>query len=102
MSDPRKRRPLGPGRPQPGAPLVRRGTVRLPVEVASKLRIGHPWVYREVLANRPLREKSGDVVELVDPSGDFVARGIYDEEAIIAIRVMTRSQNDVVGRDLAA
>ncbi len=98
------RHPGAPRRPQPhsGAPLVRRGTVRLPGDVAAKIRAGHPWVYREVLAGRPLREKSGDVVELVDPAGEFVGRGVYDEEAIIAIRVVTRNPGEVVGPDLVA
>lgn len=89
------------GRPS-GAPVVRRGTVRLPGDIAAHVRAGHPWVYREVLGGRPLRERSGDVVELVDPAGEFVGRGLYDEEAIIAVRVMTRDPREIPGPDLAA
>ncbi len=82
--------------------MVRRGTVRLPPDVAARVRAGHPWVYREVLGGRPLREHSGDVVDLVDQNGEFVARGVYDEEAIIAIRVVTRDPNETVGAALCA
>ncbi len=53
-------------------------------------------------APRPLRERSGDVVELVDPAGEFVGRGLYEEEAIIAIRVITRDPHELVGPELAA
>src|SRR4051794_38672626 len=105
MSDTRRRRPLGrggPPRPSPGQPVVRRGTVRLPLDVAARVRAGHPWVYREVLGGRPLREHSGDVVDLVDQGGEFVARGVYDEEAIIAIRVVTRNVTELVDAAMCA
>lgn len=97
MTDSPKRRS-----PTRGAPVVRRGTVRLPADVAARVRAGHPWVYREILGGRPLRERSGDVVELVDPAGDFVGRGIYEEEAIIAVRVVSRRPEEVVGAQLLA
>src|SRR5215471_4055110 len=98
-SDPGKRRPLA--RPA-GVPVVRRGTVRLPGDIAAHVRAGHPWVYREVLGGRPLRERTGDVVELVDPTGEFVARGLYDEDAIIAIRVVSRRREEAIGDELWA
>jgi len=81
---------------------VRRGTVRLPGDIAAHVRAGHPWIYREVLGGRPLRERSGDVIELVDPAGEFVARGLYDEEAIIAVRVVSRDPRETVGPELWA
>src|SRR5215470_19688146 len=97
-----RRPPRRPGRPAPGGPVVRRGTVRLPGDVAAHVRAGHPWIYREVLGGRPLRERTGDVVELVDPAGEFVARGVYEEEAIIAIRVVSRDPREPVGPELVA
>ena len=39
-------------RPAAGAPIVRRNTVRLPHDVARRVRLGHPWVYREALGTR--------------------------------------------------
>jgi 23S rRNA (cytosine1962-C5)-methyltransferase len=76
--------------------------VRLPGDVAARVRAGHPWVYREALGGRPLRERTGDVVELLDPAGDFVGRGLYEEGAIIAVRVVTRDERETVGPTLAA
>src|SRR4051812_11166352 len=63
-----------------GKPRVRRGSVRLPSEIAWRLRAGHPWVYRDTLGGRPLREAAGDVLELYEAEGNFIARGIYDPE----------------------
>jgi 23S rRNA (cytosine1962-C5)-methyltransferase len=90
------------GRPRPGVPMVRRGSVRLPGDVAARVRAGHPWIYREALGGRPLRERTGDVIELLDPNGDFVARGFYEEDAIIAIRIMSRDEREHPGPQLAA
>jgi 23S rRNA (cytosine1962-C5)-methyltransferase len=84
------------GGPQLGEPRVRRGSIRLPSEIAWRLRAGHPWVYRDTLGNRPLREAAGDVLELYEAEGDFIARGIYDPEGPIAVRVVTRDPNEPI------
>lgn len=83
-------------RPRDGEPRVRRGTIRLPGEVGWKLRAGHPWVFRDTLGTRPFRDAPGEVVELVTPEGDFVARGIYDPEGPIAVRVLTRDPAEAI------
>jgi 23S rRNA (cytosine1962-C5)-methyltransferase len=72
--------------------LVRRGAVRIPGDVAYRVRIGHPWIFRDALGGRPLREGPGEVVDIVDPSGNFVARGLHDPDAPIAVRVVTRDR----------
>src|SRR5262245_33601662 len=105
MADDISQRGRGPGRPKPrrkpGAPQVRRGTLRLPHEVARRIRLGHPWVYREALeARRVINERPGNPVELVDWDGDFVGRGIYDGETAISVRVMTRDPHDQIGSEL--
>jgi 23S rRNA (cytosine1962-C5)-methyltransferase len=77
--------------------MVRRGTVRLPDEIAAKIRAGHPFIYREALGGRPLREKTGDFVEVVDGAGDFLGRALYEEDAILALRMVTRSESEPTG-----
>ncbi len=89
-------------RPAAGAPIVRRNTVRLPPDVARRVRLGHPWVYREALGTRPLREDAGAVLELVDADGEFVGRGLYEPEGAIAIRVVTRDPDRAVDAELCA
>jgi len=71
-------------------PRVRKGTIRLPGGIASHLRAGHPFVYREALGARPLREPAGEVLDVVDEAGEFVARGLYDPDGVVALRIMTR------------
>lgn len=78
-----------------GEPRVRRGTVRVPGDVATRIRSGHPYLFRDALGGRPMRESAGDVVELVDPAGEFVARGLYDPAGAIAVRVVSRDPHGV-------
>jgi 23S rRNA (cytosine1962-C5)-methyltransferase len=85
---PRRRRGATP---MTGEPRVRRGTVRIPGDVATRLRAGHPYLFRDALGGRPMREQAGDLVELVDPAGEFVAKGLYDPSGSIAVRVVSRN-----------
>jgi 23S rRNA (cytosine1962-C5)-methyltransferase len=80
-----------PRKPQRGAPIVRRNTVRLPADVAHRIRAGHPWVYREALGPRPIAPEPGTPIDLVDPDGEFVGRGVYDGDSAIAVRVFVRN-----------
>lgn len=82
------RRPVG--RPARGLPIVRKNTVRLPGDVAHRVRAGHPWVYREALGPRPLFAEPGTAIDCVDEDGEFVGRGLYDGDSAIALRVFVR------------
>ena len=86
MAQPRRR-------PQRGAPprvTVRKNTVRLAPDIAHRVRVGHPWVYREALGPRPLTPEPGTAIDLIDEEGEFVARGLYDADSTIAVRVFVR------------
>lgn len=85
-----------------GAPIVRRGTIRLQHDVARRIRLGHPWVYQEALGSRGRTEQPGATVELVDWDGEFVGRGIWDGETAIAVRIMTRKRDETIGPGLFA
>jgi 23S rRNA (cytosine1962-C5)-methyltransferase len=71
-------------------PIVRKNTVRLPGDVAHRVRAGHPWVYREALGPRPLFAEPGTAIDCVDEDGEFVGRGLYDGDSAIALRVFVR------------
>ncbi|HSD86170.1 MAG TPA: class I SAM-dependent rRNA methyltransferase [Kofleriaceae bacterium] len=86
MAQPRR----SPRRPVRGAPIVRKNTVRLPGDVAQRVRTGHPWVYREALGPRPISPEPGTPIDLVDPDGEFVGRALYDGDSVIALRVFVR------------
>jgi 23S rRNA (cytosine1962-C5)-methyltransferase len=92
-----------PGRrPQRGLPIVRKNTVRLPPDVAHRVRAGHPWVYREALGPRPFMVEPGTPIDCVDDEGEFVGRGLYDSDKGIAVRIFTRRVDAAIDAELVA
>jgi 23S rRNA (cytosine1962-C5)-methyltransferase len=95
--------PRRPARhPARGLPIIRKNTVRLPGDVAHRIRAGHPWVYREALGPRPLNAEPGTAIDCIDEDGEFVGRGLYDNDSAIAIRVFVRNPNIAVDGKLIA
>jgi len=88
------------GRRAPVGAHVRKNTVRLPADIAHRVRAGHPWVYREVLGPRPLAPEPGTQIDLIDPEGEFVGRGLYDADSIIALRVFARNPDVQIDGEL--
>jgi 23S rRNA (cytosine1962-C5)-methyltransferase len=84
-----------------GAPIVRRNTVRLPPDIAHRVRAGHPWVYREAFGAR-LAPEPGTAIDVVDDEGEFVGRGLYDADSVIALRVFVRSPDTPIDAELVA
>ncbi|MBI5502694.1 MAG: class I SAM-dependent rRNA methyltransferase [Deltaproteobacteria bacterium] len=64
------------------------------------IRSGHPWIYAEALVPPPEPLPAGAVVEVVDFSGRFLARGLWDPGSPIAVRVFTREPGEVLGEAL--
>ncbi len=93
------RRPSG-RRGGRGFPIVRKNTVRLSSDVAGRVRAGHPWVYREALGPRPLTPEPGTAIDLVDEEGEFVGRGLYDADSVIALRVFSRNPDTAIDAEL--
>jgi 23S rRNA (cytosine1962-C5)-methyltransferase len=63
---------------------------------------GHPWVYREAVAEKPQKLKAGQVVDVAGPGRPFLGRGIYDPGTGIAVRVWTRDERERVDEEMIA
>jgi 23S rRNA (cytosine1962-C5)-methyltransferase len=70
-------------------------------EAAQAVRRGRPWVYREAVHGKP-SGAAGAAVDLVDRQGAFVGRGLFEPGAAIAVRVLTRNPEELIGEDLLA
>jgi 23S rRNA (cytosine1962-C5)-methyltransferase len=77
--------------------MVRKGSIRIPADIAVRVRAGHPWVFRDALGGRDPHEPAGAVLEVIDPTGAFVARALYDPEGPIALRIFTRRREETLG-----
>lgn len=62
---------------------------------------GHPWLYREALEVPPGLH-TGQVVDLVERSGRFLGRGLFDGESPIALRLYTLDSREPVDEALVA
>ena len=69
---------------------VRTGQYRIPPDIATRVRAGHPWVFRDALGARGVAEPTGSVVELLSGNREFVGRGYVDRDHAIAIRMLAR------------
>jgi 23S rRNA (cytosine1962-C5)-methyltransferase len=98
-TDPPPRRPR---RRPDGAPIVRRNTIRVPFDVARHLRMGHPWVYREAVGSRVMRDEPGSILDVVDADGELVGRGLCEGDGVIAVRMWTRDDRPVDAALVAA
>ena len=75
---------------------MRHGVYRLPDDVARRVSLGHPWIYREAFGARKVAEPTGSLVDLVSGNRSFLARGYVDTDHPVAIRIMTRRPDEAV------
>lgn len=68
----------------------------------AKLRAGHPWIYADALRLKGRGAEAGDVVDVVDSSGEFVGRGIWDPDSPLRVRLWTTRQEVRVDDGLLA
>ncbi|HKA86121.1 MAG TPA: class I SAM-dependent rRNA methyltransferase [Haliangiales bacterium] len=60
--------------------------LRLAKDISRHVRLGHPWIYRDALA--PGKAARGAVVDVVARGGAHVARGFFDPDGPLAVRVL--------------
>jgi 23S rRNA (cytosine1962-C5)-methyltransferase len=54
---------------------------------------GHPWVYAQAVDRVQGGAAPGDVVEVLDPQGKWIGRGLYSPDTAIPVRIFTRVQS---------
>jgi 23S rRNA (cytosine1962-C5)-methyltransferase len=96
MSTVRRRGPAAgaAARPRGGDPFARPGQYRLLEDVAWRVKLGHPHVYREALGGRTVLEPTGTVVDLFGGNRVFVGRGFVDQDHPVVVRVISRDPNE--------
>jgi 23S rRNA (cytosine1962-C5)-methyltransferase len=74
-------------------------SIRLTKPLEEAVRGGHPWVFADALALAP-GLGDGEVVDLQDRRGDFLARGTVEPRSPLAFRVWTLARDEVVDGEL--
>lgn len=77
-------------------------TVFLHAKDSRAIAQGHPWVYREAIAERPKTLKPGQVVNVAGPGRPYLGTGIFDPGSSIAVRVWSRTEGERIDETLIA
>lgn len=80
-----------------GRPAV----VTLKRRLSRAIRGGHPWLFREAV-EAPKGLVTGRVVDVVEPGGRFVARGLFDASSPLAVRLWTTERAEALDDRLVA
>ena len=59
---------------------------------------GHPWLFSGSISLAPHGAQPGDVIDLVDKDGRFVARGYFNPACDIAVRILTLSDQEQIDK----
>jgi 23S rRNA (cytosine1962-C5)-methyltransferase len=76
------------------------GTVHLRPGHVQPVWTGHPWVFAQAIAKVDGPASAGDVVDVLDPRGNFLGRGFYSPESAIPVRIVTRKQDEPLDDEL--
>jgi 23S rRNA (cytosine1962-C5)-methyltransferase len=68
---------------------------RLRSKEERRFKQGHPWVYSNELQESPKGIEPGDVIELCDAGGAFLAYGFGNPNSLIAFRTLTREKTEL-------
>jgi len=66
--------------------------IRLCSKEERRFKQGHPWVYSNELQDSPKAVEPGELVELRDAAGDFLAYGFGNPNSLIAFRTLSRKK----------
>src|SRR5437870_3950349 len=70
--------------------------IRISTRGAKRIRKGHLWVYRSDVRD-VTDAKAGDIVAVVDDTGNFVGQALYSELSEIALRFLTTREETIDG-----
>src|SRR2546429_9565633 len=70
--------------------------IKISTRGAQRIRKGHLWVYRSDVCD-VTDAKAGDIVAVVDDTGNFVGQALYSELSEIALRFLTTREETIDG-----
>jgi 23S rRNA (cytosine1962-C5)-methyltransferase len=70
-------------------------TVKLKKKEDRRILRGHPWVFSNELERLTGDILPGEIVDVLDHTGRFVARGYCNPHSLIAVRILSRRQEEI-------
>jgi 23S rRNA (cytosine1962-C5)-methyltransferase len=75
-------------------------TIKLKQKEERRILRGHPWVFSNEFERPATIFEPGDIVDVLDFSSRFVGRGYINPHSLIAVRILTRKQEEIDGEFL--
>jgi 23S rRNA (cytosine1962-C5)-methyltransferase len=69
--------------------------IKLKKKEERRVQRGHPWVFSNEVQDLPTDAVPGEAVEVRDFTGNFLGRGYVNPRSLIAVRILTRKQEDM-------
>jgi 23S rRNA (cytosine1962-C5)-methyltransferase len=69
--------------------------IKLKQKEERRIQRGHPWVFSNELQHMPETIAPGELVDVQDSTGRFVGRGYINPHTLIAVRILTRKQEEI-------
>ncbi|MCX6119964.1 MAG: class I SAM-dependent rRNA methyltransferase [Proteobacteria bacterium] len=71
------------------------------VRMKTPKKFSHPWVFQRMVerATGDQKPKNGSVVDLLDPDGEWVGRGLYNGHSRIAVRLLTEDKSENIDEE---
>ncbi len=70
-------------------------TVKLKKKEDRRILRGHPWIFSNELERMTETHAPGDIVDVLDNAGSFIGRGYINPHSLIAVRILTREQEEI-------
>lgn len=67
------------------------GKIKLKKGEEKRIKAGHLWIFNNEIDKVSNLEENGEIVEILDSKGTFVARGYYNKHSLISVRILTRN-----------
>src|ERR1700674_4045619 len=78
---------------------IRYPTASLKPDREKSLLNGHLWIFSGALQQPPHWIEAGGLVDVKSSTGRFVARGYYNPQTDIAVRILTRDIDEAIDYD---
>jgi 23S rRNA (cytosine1962-C5)-methyltransferase len=70
-------------------------TVKLKKKEERRILRGHPWIFSNELERSAGSFSPGEIVDVADSTGRFIGRGYINPHSLIAIRILSRKQEEI-------
>jgi 23S rRNA (cytosine1962-C5)-methyltransferase len=73
--------------------------IRLKKNEDKRIREGHLWIFSNEIEEPVEAKGEGEIVEVYDSRGNFLAKGYYNLHSLIAVRVLTYEKDERINGD---